>query len=447
MPAGVCSCACRSAAPAKEFGVKDSSPAPVLNNNGVPASSFSSFVKDNLPTITKLRKEIHSNPELSFTESATAERLIQFLTSLKTPPEIVRGIGGTGFLAIFDFEVPDGADPVNYDNVKTIVFRSELDAVPVEEKNDFEHISKNHGVSHKCGHDGHMAILAGLALLITEHYVPEHGRVVLLFQPAEETGEGAQRMVDSGNEVLDGILKHPLTTIFALHNVPGFPLGSIVLPRGASFASASKGFHAKLTGATSHASQPYAGRNPALAMCNIIQALLAMPSLHVPYDQKAIVTIVGARVGEKAFGVSAGDAEIMATLRATKDTTLAILEEKAKALVSGLAATYDLSHSITWEDPFAATINDLKSVDVVRGCAAQCEREIFWMEEAFPWSEDFGVFLQKTPGAMFGLGLGEKHEPLHGEFYDFPDEMTVHGVTMFASILQQILEEQNNRKE
>lgn len=403
--------------------------------------SFSSFVEDNIKKITNLRKEIHAHPELSFKESATAERLIQYMKNLNNPPEIVTDIGGTGFLAIFDFELPDGADPVNPDNIRTIVFRSELDAVPVEEKNNFEHVSKNCGVSHKCGHDGHMAMLAGLALILSDHYQPDNGRVVLLFQPAEETGEGAQRMVDSGNSRLAEILNHPKTSIFALHNVPGFPAGSIVLPRGASFASASKGCHIKLTGATSHASQPSLGRNPALAMCNIIQALLAMPTLYVPYDQKALVTIVGARAGEKAFGVSAGDAEVMATLRATTDTTLSILEEKAESLVRGLAATYGLTCSITYEDPFAATINDLRSVDVVRGCAAKCERDIFWMDEAFPWSEDFGVFLQQTKGAMFGLGVGEKHEPLHGEYYDFPDQEIVHGISMFASIMQDILED------
>lgn len=404
-------------------------------------ASFSSFIEDNINKITTLRKEIHAHPELSFHESNTAERLIQYLKNLNNPPEIVTDIGGTGFLAIFDFEVPDGADPINPDNVRTVVFRSELDAVPVEEKNNFEHVSQNCGVSHKCGHDGHMAILAGLALILSDHYTPDNGRVVLLFQPAEETGEGAQRMLDSGNSRLAEILNHPKTSIFALHNVPGFPQGSIVLPRGASFASASKGCHIKLTGATSHASQPYMGRNPALAMCNIIQALLAMPTLYVPYDQKALVTIVGARAGEKAFGVSAGDAEVMATLRATTDTTLAILEEKAKSLASGLAATYGLTCSISWEDPFAATINDMKSVDIVRGCAAKCDRNIFWMDEAFPWSEDFGVFLQQTKGAMFGLGVGEKYEPLHGEYYDFPDHEIAHGISMFASIMQDILED------
>jgi len=400
-------------------------------------TNFSSFISQNLERITLLRREIHAHPELSNQETNTANTLIQFLQALNNPPEIVRGIGGTGFLAIFNFEAT--TDEASAQNIKTVVFRCELDAIPVEEKNVFGHVSTNCGVSHQCGHDGHMAIMAGLALLLSDHYKPDSGRVVLLFQPAEETGAGAQQMIDSSNKVLSDIVASPNSSIFALHNVPGFPSGSVVLPRGSSFASASKGLHVKLVGATSHASQPSLGRNPAPAMCNIIQSLLAMPSLYVPYDQKALVTIVGARTGEKAFGVSAGDAEVMATLRATTDTTLSILQEKAEMLVKGMAATYGLTYSIAFEDSFAATINDIASVSVVQSVASKCGLNIHWMDEAFPWSEDFGVFLQHLKGAMFGLGVGEKHQPLHGEYYDFPDNEIPHGVNMFASVLQQIL--------
>jgi len=353
-------------------------------------ASFSAFISQHQEEITQLRREIHAHPELSNEENNTADRIIKFLKGLKNPPEIVPNIGGTGFIAIFDF--CDGASRPEDSDVKTIVFRCELDAIPVEEKNEFAHVSTNSGVSHKCGHDGHMAIVAGLALLLSEHYQPDTGRVVLLFQPAEEIGAGAQQMVDSPNKVLSEIVNNPNTSIFALHNVPGFPSGSVVLPRGNSFASASKGIHIKLTGATSHASQPCMGRNPAPAMCNIVQALLSMPSLYIPYDQKALVTIVGAKAGEKAFGVSAGDAEVMATLRATTDVALSILEEKAKTLVHGYASTYGLTYSIGFEDSFAATINDPKSVALVQEVAKTNGLDIFWMDEAFPWSEDFGIF-------------------------------------------------------
>lgn len=398
-------------------------------------SDLAGWFASNIGALATLRQKLHSNPELSFHEHNTADFLINFFKNLKNPPKIVPSLGGTGFLAVFDFNTEQNYSP------KTVVFRSELDAVSVVEKNEFEHKSKNHGVSHKCGHDGHMAILTGLGQMISDFHKLSCGKVILLFQPAEETGEGAQKMMDSFDQDTLTLLKSADTSIFALHNVPGFPAGSVVLPRGASFASASKGMHIKLKGACCHASQPHLGRSPALAMCNIIQGLLAIPSLHVPYDQKAIVTICGARAGEKAFGVSAGDAEIMATLRSTTNVGLDIVIRQAVSLVNGIASTYGLHPSFGWEDPFAATINHLPSVDIIKQVAEDCDYPIHVMDEAFPWSEDFGVFLLSVKGAMFGIGMGEAHEPLHGESYDFNDEMITHGLTMFSNIMLKALEQ------
>lgn len=400
-----------------------------------PSSPFAAFLEDKAvqDRLVKLRRHIHKHPELAFEECTTTDYLVSFLEGLTNPPEIIKNVGG-GFLAVFDFN--QGADC----SEKTVIIRTELDAVPVVEANDFEHKSANHGVSHKCGHDGHMAIVSGLALLLSsESFTPASGKVVLLFQPAEETGAGAQKMVTSDNPVMRSLVESPDSTIFALHNVPGFPRGTVVLPNGNSFASASRGMHVKLQGATSHASQPHMGKNPAMAMCNIIQGLLAMPTTYIPYDQKALVTIVGAKAGEKAFGVSAGDAEVMATLRATTDTALELLVSHGTKIVNGLAATYGLSASITYEDEFAATINNPKCVEIVRQASAERSMGTFSMGEAFPWSEDFGIFLQKINGAMFGLGMGETHQPLHGELYDFTDSEISTGVTVFATIISKIL--------
>eukprot|EP00026_Physarum_polycephalum_P009050 Phypoly_transcript_09161.p1 GENE.Phypoly_transcript_09161~~Phypoly_transcript_09161.p1 ORF type:complete len:286 (+),score=39.36 Phypoly_transcript_09161:38-895(+) len=271
-------------------------------------------------TLTQLRKHIHKHPELSHKEIDTTSYLISFLKQLPNPPEIEKDVGG-GFLAIFS-----SGKHADQGTAKNILFRCELDAIPVHELNDFEYISSNPGVSHKCGHDGHMAIVVGLAIVLSNGSLPFEGRVILLFQPAEETGTGAQQMIASTNPVFRDIINSKETYTFALHNVPGFPKGTVVLPRGNSFASASKGMHVKLKGATAHASQPHMGKNPVLATCNILQGLMALPSLHIPFDQKAMVTIVGMKGGEKAFGVAAGDAEVMATLRATTDTAMNTLE-------------------------------------------------------------------------------------------------------------------------
>jgi len=386
-------------------------------------------------TLIQLRKHIHSHPELSHKETNTSEYIISFLEGLPNPPEIEQDIGG-GFIAIFNNSHPDKG------TIKSVVFRSELDAVPVQELNDFEHKSSNLGVSHKCGHDGHMAIVLGLAIVLSYGYLAFEGRVILLFQPAEETGTGAQQMISSSNPIFRDILNSKDTFTFALHNVPGFPKGTVVLPRGDSFASASKGMHVKLKGATTHASQPHLGKNPVLAVCNILQGLMALPSLYIPFDQKAMVTIVGLKGGDKAFGVAAGDAEVMATLRATTDTAMKTLEHHAIKLIQGIATTYDLSVTIGFEDVFAATINDPACVSIVQRAASLSGMQLHYMGEAFPWSEDFGIFLQHTKGAMFGLGMGETHAPLHNEYYDFPDSEIPAGVSIFAAIVSLILGQQ-----
>jgi len=397
--------------------------------------ALSAFLAEHKDELIKIRRHIHSNPELAFHEHKTSNYLIDILINLNNPPEIIKDVGG-GFLAIFDFNTVDEAQRSN----KTVIFRCELDAIPMEEQSKVEHQSTNHHAAHGCGHDGHMAMLIGLATALSKEVIrPSYGRVVLLFQPAEETGAGAQKMVDSNHPVLRELLESPDSSIFALHNVPGFPKGSIVLPHGNSFASASRGMHIKLRGAKTHACQPHLGKNPALGVCNIIQGLLASPTLHIPYDQKAIITIVGARIGEKAFGVSAGEAEIMATLRATTNTALETLVKHGTSLVNGIAATYDLTASITYEDIFAATINDPKYAELVTKVGTKLNMNMYWLQEAFPWSEDFGIFLQRTKGAMFGIGMGETHPPLHDEKYDFNDDMITSGVSIFSNIVDRLL--------
>lgn len=394
------------------------------------------FLHANQARLIHLRRHIHTHPELAFHENNTTEFLIKFLLGLSNPPEIVRDVGG-GFLAIFKLNVDEAQSN------KTVIFRCELDAIPMEEKTEYEYKSANTGAAHGCGHDGHMSIVAGLALLISDFFIPSHslspGRVVLLFQPAEETGAGARKMIESNHPVLKEILNSPESSIFALHNVPGFPKGTIVLPFGNSFASASRGMYITLRGTKTHACQPHLGRNPALAVCNIIQGLLAMPTMHIPYDQKAIVTVVGARVGEKAFGVSAGSGEVMVTLRSTTNTALEALVKNGTALVNGIAATYELTADITYEDVFAATINDPKCAQLVTLAATELKMSLHWLHEAFPWSEDFGVFLDQVKGAMFGLGMGETHPPLHDEHYDFSDNEILPGVSVFAKVLERAL--------
>lgn len=413
------------------------------NNHSVcTKENIKEIISSHMDTLTSIRRHIHANPELSGAESKTSKYIINFFqTQLSNPPQIIPNIGGHGFVALFDFN--KGAE-----HGKTVVFRCELDALSCSEKNDFPHKSTVESVSHKCGHDGHMAILVGLGVLLSEHCQFESGRVALLFQPAEETGTGARDMVHEAREgsTQSGMaLSHLLSNtdhVFALHNLPQYRAGTVVMTRTKAFASASKGMHVSLTGSTSHASQPHLGRNPAVAMSIILQGLLQLPTLHIPFHRKALVTIVGAHLGPdqgRAYGVSAGHATVMATLRTNTDDDMLTLTHAAESLVAGTSTSHGLKHDIMYEEEFHATVNNKESVEIIERACGAVGVDISWNDDAFPWSEDFGIFLQNAKGAMFGLGVGEECEHLHSEYYDFPDKEIMTGMLVFFGILDNVL--------
>ena len=233
--------------------------------------------------IKNLRKELHQNPELSDNEFKTAERIANFLHHLK-PDEIIRGIGGNGIACIFKGKKKG----------PSVLFRCDMDALPIEESNDFDYKSVHNGVAHKCGHDGHMAIISGLADVFSKNR-PERGQAVLVYQPSEENGQGANRiLIDQKWQNIN------VDYAFALHNLPGFKKKAIVTKKGI-FASASKGMIIKLKGKTSHAAEPENGITPAIAMAEIIKELSSLPQKEKAFSDFTLVTIIHARLGEIAF--------------------------------------------------------------------------------------------------------------------------------------------------
>lgn len=365
----------------------------------------------------KLRREIHRNPERSGRETGTAKRLLRFFEPLQ-PDEVIEELGGTGIAFVFS---GTQAGP-------TILLRSELDALPIQEVNEFEHRSLHDGTSHKCGHDGHMAILAAVGEKLSQKR-PARGRVVLLYQPAEETGQGAAAVV--ADEKFAPIKPD---FCFALHNLPGFPLGEIVVRNG-TFSCASRGLAIRLTGKTAHAAQPETGVSPAKAMCQLIAELSELPSVMDFGNELAFATVVGSRLGEQAFGTAPGEAEIWATLRSETDATMARMVSHAEGRIRQLAVEHGLESGIAYRDIFAATVNSERAVDVIRRAAGNGPLSI--AEQPFRWSEDFGCFASVAQCAMFGLGAGEAMAELHNPDYDFPDALISLGADIFLGILEQ----------
>jgi amidohydrolase len=370
--------------------------------------------------LVALRRALHRLAEPSDGEKESAAFIRSFLEPY-APDEIVAEIGGHGLAAVYRGKAKG----------PTVLLRCELDALPIPETLALDYASTREGQSHKCGHDGHMAMVSGLAPLLHDHG-PVKGTVILLYQPAEETGQGARRVLDDPK-----FSKLSPDFVFALHNLPGFPMGKIVLMDG-TFASASKGLIVELVGATSHAAEPNKGRSPALAIAQLVSGITAMPQTCTAMHEAALATVIHARVGERAFGTTPGEGVVMATLRTHTPEAMDVLSDKCIAFAKAVAGVYGLRCSTSWTEAFPTTVNDPECVRLVEEAARERGISTLRHDVPFGWSEDFGHFTAVAKGALIGLGSGGQHSALHDPTYDFPDELIDTGVTIFAEILRRL---------
>jgi amidohydrolase len=370
--------------------------------------------------LVALRRELHAHPETAMEETWTAARVQGSIAALR-PDELLTGVGGTGVLARFGGSAPG---PV-------LLFRCELDALPIEEENDFAHRSAIAGKSHKCGHDGHMTILCGLAERLARER-PAAGTVWLLFQPAEENGEGA-RAVLADPRVRPMRFDH----VFALHNLPGFPEGSVQL-RDDTFTASVNSIIITLKGRTAHAAEPEHGINPAVAMSEVLLAARALDH-NAPDDPRMrVVTPVHARLGSPDHGIAAGRAEVHFTLRCWDDAGLEELQQEVERMARDVAARHGLGVAIAYTQRFHANRNDPATTAIVRRAADALGMERAERARPFKFGEDFGLFTARFPGCMFGLGAGEGTPALHNPDYDFPEAIAPHGIALFERIVRDL---------
>ncbi|WP_138430385.1 amidohydrolase [Fodinibius saliphilus] len=376
-----------------------------------------------LDELIDLRHRLHAIAELSNEEDETSSEIVKYLKST-SPDRIQTDIGGQGVLATYE----SGNEGPH------LLLRCELDALPIPDVNDTEYQSKTEGVGHKCGHDGHMAILCGVAKLLQDE-PPETGKVTLLFQPAEETGEGARRVLDDPK-----FQEYAPDYCFALHNLPGFKKNQIII-REDVFAAASVGMEVNFKGATAHAAHPEQGRSPALAMAQVVQAFSAAPQFYSPLEKAAKVTVINARLGERAFGTSPGDATVLATLRTYDEALLEKLKENCLEIAEQTAQTYSLAVNHEWVEPFPATKNSKEATQAIISATEKLDYEMVKKEHPFSWSEDFGHFTNEIGGAMFGVGIGTDHPSLHAENYDFEDDVIATASKLFIQIIKDLSKE------
>ena len=382
-----------------------------------------------MKTLEKLRDKLNKNAELSGQEKETNKIINKFLE--KTNPDVhYKNVGGYGIVAIYK----------GLEEGKNILFRADIDGlnIPMIQRSAVSYqlsVTEANGqksmvngqYSHRCGHDGHATILCGLAMRYGKKR-PEKGNVILLFQPAEETGEGALAVI---NDPLFKEIK--IDMAFALHNLPGYAKHQIILKKGC-FASASLGLKLIFDGATSHASQPEKGNNPQRVITTLLDAFQKKYENLKKDKYHTTLTVTHVTIGEETFGVAPGHAEIWLTLRSQDDSALKQLTDSTIALSEYVAKEFKLKFSHSIHEAFAATMNSSRETEVVEQAAKELKLSVNYIKEPFPWSEDFGRFGSIYPICLFGLGSGFEHEPLHSPIYDFEDEIIDTGVDIFYQL-------------
>ena len=374
-----------------------------------------------LDKLINLRHELHRLPELSQQEKKTALRIKSFVAEYN-PTEIITGIGGEGIVVIYNYNI-DGP---------TIAIRCELDALPIVEENQFSYRSEVEGVSHKCGHDGHMAIVAGLCKWL-ENQEMESGRVVLIFQPSEENGKGAHQMLQDKR-----FTKLDIDYMFALHNIPGQKMHSIItMEQG--FSAEVQSFSVKLTGHESHAAEPENGINPALGISELVARL---DQLNLPDPCAAnytVLTPVYINMGEKSYGISPAEGEAHYTIRTWSTLYMDRLQGQIIEVIEEIGKTQKLDFKIDWFEHFPAAENNSVCNTIIRDAVKESDFDLIERPYPFKFGEDFGWFSKEYKAGMFGLGAGVDTPALHSRTYDFPDELIETGVAVFKEIIIKVL--------
>ncbi|MBQ4418203.1 MAG: amidohydrolase [Synergistaceae bacterium] len=359
--------------------------------------------KENYNKILELRHELHAHPELSLNEKNTKLKLKNFLAANTS-------------LAIVDCD--EWFYAARYlEGTPAIAFRADMDALPICELNNLNYKSQNKGVAHKCGHDGHCAVLCGLALELEK--IKPHRSCYLIFQHAEEIGQGGEIC----SKILD---ERNITEIYAFHNLSGWPENSIITRKGVC-QLASQGLTIKFLGRDSHASEPENGINPAYAIAELIIYVKELLKL----NKNILCTPVNINLGEKNFGISPGEGEVSFTLRADSLENIKLFENKILAKAQEL---FNNNFEVERVDKFPETVSADWCVEQVNKAARKLGLNCLNMPEPWRASEDFGYYTCKRSGAMFYIGNGENWPALHTASYDFNDNIIESAVNIFLEL-------------
>lgn len=362
-----------------------------------------------LSLVTALRHNLHAHPELSGREAGTKKTLCAFLEA-HSSLEITDC--GRWFYAR---KRGTGARP-------PMAFRADMDAVAIQECLAVPYTSTVPGVAHKCGHDGHCAVLAGTALELDR--VATGRDVYFIFQHAEEIGEGARECVSLVRE-------KGIEEVFAFHNMAGLEWGTVGMRPG-TMNCASQGMRLAFAGVPAHASLPETGKNPAFAIADLVREIPDMLRSDA-FNGPVWCTVIQVAVGSENFGIAAGDGAVLLTCRGEREADMLALSDRIAERARALAARDGLSFAVSLHDVFPETVNHAESVDKVRAACASLGYPFHEMPEPMRSSEDVGHFFKAAKGAMFLLHMGNR-PPIHTPEYDFDDGIIERVVEIFKAL-------------
>ena len=369
------------------------------------------------------RRDIHAHPEIAFEEHRTAEIVAEKLKSFGV--EVETGIAGTGVVGTLKRGTGN----------RSIGLRADLDALLINEANEFEHKSKNPGKMHACGHDGHTVMLLGAAKYLAEQGNFD-GTVNFIFQPAEENEGGGKAMID------DGLFeKYPVESVYGMHNIPGMPVASFAIKPGPIMAAFDV-FNVKIIGKGGHAAMPQTTIDPIIIGTKIIDAYQSIVSRYIDPQEPAVLSVTQFHAGD-AYNVIPNDIEIKGCTRCFSPKIQKQLEEQMHQITKSLCDAYGATYEFEFEHRYPATINSEEEAEIAGKVAQQVvgEERVNLSPTPGMGSEDFAYMLQEKPGSYIwiGNGDGEGSCMVHNPGYDFNDEILPIGATYWVKMAEEIL--------
>jgi hippurate hydrolase len=370
--------------------------------------------------LTGWRRDIHAHPELGFEETRTSDLVATKLAAFGCT--VHRGLGKTGVVGT----LRAGS------SARTVGLRADMDALPIEEANAFEHRSLHRGKMHACGHDGHTTMLLGAARYLAETRNFD-GTVHFIFQPAEEGLGGAKAMVE------DGLFeKFPCDAIFGMHNRPSLPLGHFAVRAGPMMAGGAF-FDIRVTGKGAHGARPETGIDSVMVAAHIAIALQTIVSRNAPPVETAVLSVTKIHGGD-AYNVIPQTAQLAGTVRTFSRELMVLIETSMRRIAKGVAEAFGATAEVDFRFLFAPTVNDAREAEFAAGIctelvgAGKVERN----PELIMASEDFSYMLEKVPGCYIniGNGAGEGGCEVHNPAYDFNDAALPLGASFFARLVE-----------